>query len=337
MEQHRKYGDLVQIAPDHVSINLPEAVADIYGHKSGCLKSDFYDSFLQVMPVVFNVRDPTAHQRKRKFLNLAFSARALSEFEPSMDVELSCWRRQLIDISKSDAVTDFTVWANYLAFDIIGRFAFGRSFGFIEKGMDPFNLITTVDTRGEVLNALGTLPAYLRYWMKYMYFDPFWSAGLRAASNLASLGRAAYFDRKDVSSPQKDLLSYLFAAKGNGDVGEQEIIAESISFIVGGSDTTSSTITHFIDFVSRDRALQEKLQEELDSAFPGMQDLDWVPNYQSLKDLPPLNAALKEVMRVRPTSSTGLERVVPKGGKRIAGVWFPAGVRLPPLPALMQH
>lgn len=203
--------------------------------------------------------------------------------------------------------------------------------------MDPFNLITTVDTRGEVLNALGTLPAYLRYWMKYMYFDPFWSAGLRAASNLASLGRAAYFDRKDVSSPQKDLLSYLFAAKGNGDVGEQEIIAESISFIVGGSDTTSSTITHFIDFVSRDRALQEKLQEELDSTFPGMQDLDWVPNYQSLKDLPLLNAALKEVMRVRPTSSTGLERVVPKGGKRIAGVWFPAGVRLPPLPALMQH
>jgi benzoate 4-monooxygenase len=110
MEQHRKYGDLVQIAPDHVSFNLPEAVADIYGHKSGCLKSDFYDSFLQVMPVVFNVRDPTAHQRKRKFLNLAFSARALSEFEPSMDVELSCWRRQLMDISKSDAVTDFTVW-----------------------------------------------------------------------------------------------------------------------------------------------------------------------------------------------------------------------------------
>ena len=160
-----------------------------------------------------------------------------------------------------------------------------------------------------------------------MYLDPFWSAGLRAASNLASLGIAAYDDRKNNTSPQKDLLSYLFAAKDKGEVGEQEIIAESISFIVGGSDTTSSTITHFIDIVSRDGALQKELQKELDAAFPGIQELNWVPSYQSLKDLPLLNAALKEVMRMRPTSSTGLERFVPKGGKRIAGAWFPAGVR----------
>lgn len=173
--------------------------------------------------------------------------------------------------------------------------------------------------------------------MKYAYFDPFWSAGLRAASNLASLGVAAYLNRKNNASPQKDLLSYLFAAKDNEDVGEQEIIAESISFIVGGSDTTSSTITHFIDFVSRDRALRANLQKELDSAFPGMQDVDWVPSYHSLKDLPLLNAALKEVMRMRPTSSTGLERVVPKGGKRVAGKWFPAGVRSIPIPPYMHH
>lgn len=173
--------------------------------------------------------------------------------------------------------------------------------------------------------------------MKYVYFDPFWSAGLRAASNLASLGRAAYFDRKNNTSPQKDLLSYLFAAKDHGVVGEQEIIAESISFIVGGSDTTSSTITHFIDFVSRDRVLQRDLQKELDAAFPGVQELDWVPSYQSLKDLPLLNAALKEVMRIRPTSSTGLERVVPKGGKRIAGMWFPADVRLTLTSPCMRH
>ncbi|KAF3051273.1 hypothetical protein E8E11_010686 [Didymella keratinophila] len=209
MEQHRKYGDFVQIAPDHVSSNLSEAASETYGHKSCCLKGDFYDSFLQ-----------------RKFLNPAFSARALSEFESSMDTELSCWRKQLMNTAKSKAVIDFTVWSNYLAFEVIGRFAFGKSFGFIDQARAQYNLIATVDTRGEVLNALRTLIAYLRPWMKYVYFDPFWSAGLRAASNLASLGRAAYFDRKDNTSPQKDLLSYLFAVKDNGDVGEQETIAE---------------------------------------------------------------------------------------------------------------
>ncbi|KAF3039743.1 hypothetical protein E8E12_006792 [Didymella heteroderae] len=216
-----------------------------------------------------------------------------------MDAELLNWKKRLVDMAKNDTIIDFTVWVNYLAFDIIGHFAFGKSFGFIEQSKDPYDLISTIDTRGEVLNALGTLPACLRPCMKHMYIDPFWSAGLRAASNLAALGRAAYFERRNNPLPRKDLLSYLFAAKDNEDVGEQETIAESISFIVRGSDTTSSTITHFIDFVSRDRALQRNLQKELDT--------------------------LKEVMRIRPTSSTGLERVVPKGGKRIAGEWFPAG------------
>lgn len=48
----------------------------------------------------------------------------------------------------------FTV-ANFLAFDVIGSFAFGTSFGFIDAGEDLCDLIRMIDVRGEVLNALG--------------------------------------------------------------------------------------------------------------------------------------------------------------------------------------
>ena len=227
--------------------------------------------------------------------------------------------------------------ANYLAFDIIGRFAFGSSFGFIEKGEDPYNLIATIDRRGEVFNALGSLPSYIRPLMKYNFLDSFWSAGLRARANLESIGRAAYQRRKDNKNPEKDLLSYLFQAKDvNGAIQEQEMIAESISFIVGGSDTTSSTITNFIDIVSRDPAIQKRLQAELDEAFPGMQHDDWVAPDKVVQNLPLLVATLREVMRIRPTSATGLERVVPEGGKTIAGVYFPAGVSVPAKPKVFM-
>ncbi|KAF2856837.1 cytochrome P450, partial [Plenodomus tracheiphilus IPT5] len=323
MEQHNRHGDFVRIGPNHISINTPEAVAEIYGHKSGCVKSDFYDVFLQVTPVVFNVTDPASHQRKRKYMNPAFSARALADFESSMDEEVLGWKQRLIEMAKNkEHKIDFAVWTNYLAFDVIGRFAFGSSFGFVENSNDHYNLISTINTRGEVLNALGSLPAYIRPWMKYNYFDPFWSAGLRATANLGAIGKRAYQKRKNDAEPQKDLLSYLFKAE---DINEQEIIAESISFIVGGSDTTSSTITNVIDFVSRDAKLQQKLQKELDEAFPGEQFVDWVASDKIVQSLPLLNATLREVMRVRPTSATGLERVVPIGGKTIAGEYFPAG------------
>ena len=231
-----------------------------------------------------------------------------------------------ISIISTDKLT-----ANYLAFDVIGRFAFGSSFGFIEKGKDPYNLIATIDTRGEVLNALGSLPSWIRPWMKYNYFDSFWSAGLRATANLESIGRAAYNRRKNNTRPEKDLLSFLFHAKDEKkSIEENEVIAESISFIVGGSDTTSSTITNFIDIVSRDPALQKMLQIELNEAFPGRQNDDWVAPDKVVQHLPVLIATLREVMRIRPTSATGLERIVPEGGRTIASVFFPAGVSLIP-------
>ncbi|KAF9691827.1 hypothetical protein EKO04_010193 [Ascochyta lentis] len=243
-----------------------------------------------------------------------------------MDAEMLGWKNKLLGLATSDANTiDFAVWTNYLAFDVIGCFAFGTSFGFVEQGKDTYNLISTIDKRGEVFNALGTLPKYLRSWMRYNYFDPFWSSGLRATSNLESIGRRAYSQRKNNIKPQKDLLSYLFQAEKSEDLEEREIIAESISFIVGGSDTTSSTMTNVVDFVSRDKDLQRKLQSELDDVFPDAIDEAWIPSYHKLQNLPLLNATLREVMRVRPTSATGLERVIPSGGKTISGVYLPAG------------
>lgn len=216
---------------------------------------------------------------------------------------------------------------------MIGSFAFGRSFGFVEKGDDPYNLISTIDIRGEVLNALGTIPPWMRPYMKYNYLDSFWSSGLRATANLEKIGREAYRHRKEESTQErKDLLSFLFAATDSGTkepIQEEEIVAESISFIVGGSDTTSSTMTNFIDIVSRDRALQTRLQEEIDAAYPGEKDASWVPADKEVSRLPFLVAVLREVMRFRPTSATGLERVTPKGGRVLAGKFIPEMVSKP--------
>lgn len=212
---------------------------------------------------------------------------------------------------------------------MIGSFAFGRSFGFVERAYDPFNLISTIDTRGEVLNALGTLPPWMRPYMKYYYLDPFWSSGLRATANLEKIGRQAYNQRKESTDDRKDLLSFLFAATDSSTkepIQEEEIVAESISFIVGGSDTTSSTMTNFIDIVSRDRATQTRLQKEIDAAYPGEQDASWVPDNKEVSKLPYLVAVLREVMRFRPTSATGLERVTPKGGRVVAGKFIPENV-----------
>ena len=113
MAEHQKHGDFVRVATNHISINNPEAVAQIYGHKSGFLKSEFYNAFVQVKPGVFNTRDTGVHQRKRKYMNPAFSTRALADFEPHMDEELLKWKNKLLVIASTEtpAKLDFAVWS----------------------------------------------------------------------------------------------------------------------------------------------------------------------------------------------------------------------------------
>ncbi|KAG5656897.1 hypothetical protein KAF25_011066 [Fusarium avenaceum] len=328
MQLHKRYGEFVRIGPNHISINNPIAVTETYGHGTGFTKSTFYDAFLQVTPVVFNARNVAEHTRKKKYVSPAFSTRALSEFEPYMDLELVHWKKKLLSMADHTGTTqvDFVIWSNFLAFDVISSFAFGEPFGFIGMAEDPYHLIETIDTRGEVLNAIGTLSPYLRSLMKYHPFDSFWSSGMKARANFEKFGRQAYQRRKSVAESRKDLLSFLFSATDPDTANpleEDEIVAESISFIVGGSDTTSSTMANFIDFVSRDPDLQSQLQQEIDTVFPGQPDENWVPSEKEAVGVPLLVATLREVMRLRPTSATGLERITPPGGRVIAGEYIP--------------
>ncbi|KAJ5711025.1 cytochrome P450 [Penicillium malachiteum] len=114
------------------------------------------------------------------------------------------------------------------------------------------------------------------------------------------------------------------------------MIAESISFIVGGSDTTSSTMTNVVDIVSRMPDVQQQLWRELDQAFPSPIPGNWVADFNTVNQLPILNAVVRETMRFKPTSSHGLERVTPAGGKLIAGRYTPEGT-LVSVPTLNIH
>ncbi|KAE9365924.1 cytochrome P450 [Stipitochalara longipes BDJ] len=332
LAQHAKFGPIVRIAPNYVSITDPVALDQIYGSKSEFPKGRFYQAFHQVEPVLFNTRDAEVHNRKWKLMNAAFSPRNLNEFEVYMDPHITSLVKRFQSYAIKAETFDFQRWANFLAFDVMGEWSFGSSFGFAATGKDIHNLITTLDVRSDVLNVLGHLPLFIRPYMKH-FPDPFFYNGLRVLTNLGQVGTSAFKKRlvkkdKGEDEGRKDFMGFLLNATDpdtGGPLRMQEVVAEAISFIGGGSHTTSVTMAHVMDFVSRDQGLQDEIWRELCIAFPGERGEDWVANEQVASRLPLLNAVLKEVMRIRPTSSTGLERAVPEGGRMVAGVFLPGG------------
>ncbi|CAG8953738.1 hypothetical protein HYFRA_00006628 [Hymenoscyphus fraxineus] len=338
-EAHKKYGKLVRIQPDHVSIADDSAISAIYGHGNGFLKADYYDVFVSITRGLFNTRDRAEHTRKRKTVSHTFSTKSVSQFEIYMHGNLEIFVRQWDDLSKNAqggfARIDSLHWFNYLAFDMIGDLAFGQPFGMLEKGKDiteiqltPGGPITyapaveVLNRRGEVSGTLGCLPG-LKPYAKYLP-DPFFSKGLEAVQNLAGIATARVGQRLDgkQDTERVDLLARLMEGKderGN-PMGREELTAEALTQLIAGSDTTSNTSCAILYWVLKTPGVLQKLQKELDDAIP--EGID-VPTFEMVKDLKYLTNVIQETMRIHSTSSLGLPRIVPPGaGVDILGHHF---------------
>lgn len=117
-------------------------------------------------------------------------------------------------------------------------------------------------------------------------------------------------------------------------LGREELTAEALTQLIAGSDTTSNTSCALLYHCLRTPGVIEKLRQELDAAIPA--DTQTI-SFAMVKDLPYLDAVIKETMRVHSTSSLGLPRVVPPGpGVDILGQHFPAGTVLS-VPAYTIH
>lgn len=163
---HKKYGTLVRIQPNHVSVADAEAIPIIYGHGNGFLKAEYYDAFVSIRRGLFNTRDRAEHTRKRKTVAHTFSAKSVGQFEQYIHHNLEeltiQWDRRAAEMKRGDYYNmDALHWFNYLAFDVIGDLAFGAPFGMLKEGRDFAEVRASPDAKPtfapaiEVLNRRG--------------------------------------------------------------------------------------------------------------------------------------------------------------------------------------
>lgn len=147
------------------------------------------------------------------------------------------------------------------------------------------------------------------------------------------------------SEGRTDLLEKLQAGKDeNGNpMGQLELTAEALTQLIAGSDTTSKSVaipsvvcarilTHqpssscaIIYYLAKHPHALRTLQRELDDELGRGTTL---PLHDQIRNLPYLNAAINESLRLHSTSSLGLPRLVPPGGLAVCGVVYSTGTVL---------
>ncbi|CAE6434675.1 unnamed protein product [Rhizoctonia solani] len=263
------------------------------------------------------------------------------------------------------ATTNVCAQFSYLAFDIIGDLALGSPFGLIQAQTDSSLSIASVDESGESIRgtlrvpviktlagaaatdtAVGVFPAWTH---KLLRLLPWNISGIADRINLFKLAvasveaRVKRGPRKDTEDGEQsiDMIDKLLEVKDDdgNPLTADELYSEALMLLIAGSDTTSNTLSSLCYHLAIHPDIQQKLQTELDMHIPysSLEEIndkeslvappyETIACYDGIKNLPYLNACVKEALRIHSTVGTGMPRSVPLGKTiTVAGQTFKAG------------
>ncbi|KAH9001150.1 high nitrogen upregulated cytochrome P450 monooxygenase 2 [Lactarius akahatsu] len=305
---HDRYGDVVRVGPNELSIRDPLLVHPLLG-QGGLPKGPGYGG-LDGPPMLISQCDPILHMHQRKPWSSAFSSTAMKEYEITVAKRI----RQLVGCleamvqrsdQKASAVVDMTKWLKYFATDFMGDMAFGGGFELMKAGRDTDGLWTLLESSLWTSAPLSHIPYVLPPLMKIM--------GDRSAiGRFREFCRERVLERLRMGANRKDLFYYLSGEEmpDSKRPSPATVAEDGMLAIIAGSDTTSSVLTAVFYYLLRNPLAYERLQAEVDGAFPsGEEPLD----VTTLSQMEWLNSCINETLRLQPPVPSGSQRTVGKG------------------------
>ncbi|KAF4784431.1 cytochrome P450 [Colletotrichum scovillei] len=322
LDLHRKYGDVVRIAPDELAYADPAAWKEIMGHRAGSVANggqaplEFYKSETFYRPIADLPRDIITapgpeHAMLRRTLSHGFSDRSLRDQQPVIMKYVDIFIAKLRELAKDPAQKGYrdeedvddssvmdlgekgtkelgepvnlTLWYNYCTFDIIGDLAFGEPFGYGEPLFDA----ESAHHGGDAM----TMDKLKR--------------------------RIALAERE---GPRADLMEGLLKKREEWNLSLQQLEGNASIIIIAGSETTATLLSGVTYLLLKNPEKMKKLVNEVRTTFDKESDVDLT----SVNKLTYMLACLDEALRLYPPVPTGLPRTVPEGGAMVRGEFLPA-------------
>ncbi|KAK7708535.1 hypothetical protein SLS64_006637 [Diaporthe eres] len=323
---HDEFGPAVRIGPNVVSLSDPTLLKTVYSTRGEYIKSDFYtvNDAVQdghVIQNVFGTRSNSFHSRYLKPIQKLYSMNSMLSMEGLVDKTINSLCEQIenrfVDGRNVQRTCDIADWIEFFAWDVVGELTFSKDFGFLKGGSDQMQLIETSESIMHYFGVVGQMPILDRFLGK----NP-WFSGATSPIKFPSFGRAAGFcfeqltERLSHDDPEKEggrqdfLRDFLKAKEDNPDlISNNEVLGYLLLNILAGADTTAIVQKGIIYHLLRNPVALAKLRAELDAAV-----LSIPASFAEIRDLPYLDAVIKEGLRMHPPIGNILERIVPSPG-----------------------
>lgn len=335
LEELHKIHPVIRTGPNSLSFGSTQAIKDIYGHGTPCLKDGQYIETAGTHYHLADVIDRQDHARKRKVLSSAYALKNLEEWEFKVADKTARIIKQFDRAAATPGSTvDYRSWTNFFTIDAIADIGLSYRLGFLDAGND---LCLSERTDGTIIevNFRESLYAGARAqsrlvwtydWYKILdkvarIVSPYY--GRLGRQNDAYNGIVWHLARERLKRYHRgEDLDDFFQALMEDKAGKPhslewgEIVAEVSIMMNAGSTTTAIAMANVMFQLLRNPRCLATLREEIDAV---VDDDEVVVPYEKVRHLPYLRACLDESLRLFPPTSHGLPRITPDEGCTING------------------
>ncbi|KAI0480690.1 cytochrome P450 [Xylariaceae sp. FL0804] len=342
------YGPIARIGPNVLLTSSPELWTHV-NIKPGYRRSEWYYKGLRIehrRDNVFTTTDNSAHDARRKQMAPGYSGRENHDLEPAID---ACVRKFLDLIrgkylSNEDKVVpmDLARKVQYFTLDVISLVGLGKEFGMLSSDSDVADYLKSSEEG--IHNAIVGVALGIVWLVHTPWIGRLLSPSPKDSSGFGKMLSTCYrlVDERTANptDTRSDMLASFIRHGLNGD----ELRSEAAEQIIAGSDTTAGALRGTLLYVMTNHRVYEKLRCEIREAVknstPPLPDGDIVP-HSLTKQLPYLQAVIREAMRVWPPVVNSFPRDVPAGGDAVMidgeTVILPGGTCIVYSGAAMHH
>lgn len=331
LELHQKYGPIVRVAPNMLSISDPLDVPQVY-HRN-CDKNDFWTpGALGEHPPLIQTIDHKEHNKKRKIMASVLSMKRLLHFEKKVDESVTrlqcCLQSRFVLPGKK---LDLSKWARWYLYDTTMSLVFGTKMGFIDEGRDVNGLLGAFRRSCWFVGLLALFPYLINPIVKLPIVKRF---ALPHSGDRQGVGKIM---------KQRDILMEEFTTKNrqglfrsceklrsthSESLSNDDLNAELLMMMVAAPDTTSALICSVVNQVLQHPDVHKKLVLEITAATDAGELDQPVATFTQIKNLPFFAACIQESARLFPSIPVLLPRRVSKGGLVLKGFFIPEGTAI---------
>lgn len=285
---------------------------------------------------VVSIIDERKHTQLRNAMAPGYSGKENLHLEQDVDEQLLKFF-DLINgkyITKPDEgvfrTVDLSQVTSFFTLDVISKIAFGQTFGFLDKDEDPFGYLKNLE---QFLPAIIVFGVYTE--LTNLLKMPLMKSALPKSTDKRGLGRVMGFARDRVQERfaykaivRQDMLGSFI----NHGLTQGELESETITQITAGSDSTASSLRLTLHFICTSPPVLERLLAEVESAIDTGKISRPVIKDSEARQLPYLQACIKEGLRMYPPVTGLMAKRVPDSGETIdvdgTPKYVPGGVQI---------